>query len=119
MVAGITYRQLDYWARTELTEPSIREPGGGRLYSKHDVLLLRVLKLFLDAGVSLQVIRVTMSPLRRHSLDELARITLMSDGSNIYEATSDSEIVDIVKSGRGIFGLDLGQVVAHVRRSSV
>lgn len=112
--AGITRRQLDYWARTGLVEPSFDVPGG-RQYSERDVLLLRVVKLLLDAGVSLQMIRIATAQLQARSLDDLAEITLLSDGGNFYETTDDSEIVDVVKSGRGVFGVDVGNALAQVR----
>ena len=61
--AGITYRQLDYWARTGLVEPSVRGATGSgtqRLYGFRDILVLKVVKRLLDTGVSLQQIRVAI-----------------------------------------------------------
>ena len=78
-VVGITYRQLDYWARTGLVAPSIRGAAGSgsqRLYSFKDMLVLKVVKRLLDAGVSLQNIRVAVEYLRRRGVRDLAGVTL-------------------------------------------
>lgn len=112
-VAGITYRQLDYWARTGLVEPSVKGATGSgtqRLYGFHDILVLRVVKRLLDSGVSLQQIRVAVSSLRERGVEDLSRITLMSDGASVYECTSDDEVIDLVQGGQGVFGIALGKV---------
>src|SRR3954466_6148507 len=86
-VVGISYRQLDYWARTGLVTPSVREAGGSgtqRLYSFRDLVLLKVIKRLLAAGVSLHRIREAIEFLRDHMKREPQGITLMSDGSSIY-----------------------------------
>src|SRR5687768_2262969 len=90
-VAGITYRQLDYWARTNLVVPSIRDASGSgtqRLYSFRDLVVLKVVKRLLDAGVSLQNIRKAIETLRSRGVDDLAGITLISDGTTVYECRS-------------------------------
>jgi DNA-binding transcriptional MerR regulator len=95
--AGITYRQLDYWARTGLVEPSIRGAAGSgtqRLYSFRDVLVLKIVKRLLDTGVSLQQIRTAVQHLRERGIDDLAQITIMSDGASVYECTSADEVID-------------------------
>jgi DNA-binding transcriptional MerR regulator len=112
-VAGITYRQLDYWARTGLVEPSIRPATGSgthRLYSFRDILVLKVVKRLLDTGVSLQQIRTAVTHLRERGVDDLAQITLMSDGASVYECTSPDEVVDLVQGGQGVFGIAVGRV---------
>ena len=112
-VAGITYRQLDYWARTGLVEPSVKAATGSgtqRLYGFHDILVLRVVKRLLDSGVSLQQIRVAVGSLRERGVEDLSRITLMSDGASVYECTSDDEVIDLVQGGQGVFGIALGKV---------
>lgn len=112
-VAGITYRQLDYWARTGLVVPEIREAGGSgtqRLYSFRDVLLLRVVKRLLGIGISLQQIRVAINHLRERGVQDLTEITLLSDGASVYECTSGSEIYDLSKGGQGMFLIALGGV---------
>ncbi|WP_408664422.1 MerR family transcriptional regulator [Jatrophihabitans sp.] len=106
--AGITYRQLDYWARTELVVPSVRSAAGSgsqRLYSFKDILVLKVVKRLLDTGVSLQNIRLAVDALRQRGVDDLARITLLSDGTTVYECTSSEEVVDLLQGGQGVFGI--------------
>jgi DNA-binding transcriptional MerR regulator len=106
--AGITYRQLDYWARTGLVEPSIRSATGSgsqRLYSFKDILVLKVVKRLLDTGVSLQNIRTAVDALRARGVEDLARITLLSDGTTVYECTSSEEVVDLLRGGQGVFGI--------------
>ena len=118
--AGITYRQLDYWARTGLVEPSIRGAAGSgsqRLYSFRDILVLKVVKRLLDTGVSLQNIRTAVSHLRERGVDDLAQITLMSDGASVYECTSADEVVDLVQGGQGVFGIAVGRVWREVEGS--
>ncbi|WP_278234467.1 MerR family transcriptional regulator [Isoptericola sp. AK164] len=112
-VVGITYRQLDYWARTGLVEPSIRAATGSgthRLYSFRDVLVLKIVKRLLDTGVSLQQIRTAVTHLRERGVEDLAQITLMSDGASVYECTSPDEVVDLVQGGQGVFGIAVGRV---------
>jgi DNA-binding transcriptional MerR regulator len=111
--AGITYRQLDYWARTGLVEPSVRGATGSgtqRLYSFRDILVLKVVKRLLDTGVSLQQIRTAVVHLRERGVDDLAQITLMSDGASVYECTSADEVIDLVQGGQGVFGIAVGRV---------
>lgn len=111
--AGITYRQLDYWARTGLVEPSVRGAHGSgsqRLYGFRDILVLKVVKRLLDTGVSLQQIRVAIQHLRERGVEDLAQITLMSDGASVYECTSADEVIDLVQGGQGVFGIAVGRV---------
>ena len=111
--AGITYRQLDYWARTKLVEPSVRSAGGSgtqRLYSFKDILLLKIIKRLLDAGVSLQQIRVAVDHLRTRGTDDLTQVTLMSDGASVYECRSADEVIDLLQGGQGVFGIAVGGV---------
>ena len=118
--AGITYRQLDYWARTGLVEPSIRSAQGSgsqRLYSFRDILVLKIVKRLLDAGVSLQNIRTAVDHLRERGVRDLAVITLMSDGASVYECTSPDEVVDLLAGGQGVFGIAVGSVVREVEGS--
>ncbi len=111
--ADITYRQLDYWARTGLVVPEIRPAGGSgtqRLYSFRDILILKVIKRLIDAGVSLQQIRTAIDHLRARGVQDLTEVTLMSDGVSVYECTSDDEVVDLLRGGQGMFGIALGGV---------
>jgi DNA-binding transcriptional MerR regulator len=115
--AGITYRQLDYWARTGLVEPSVRPAAGSgtqRLYSFRDILVLKIVKRLLDTGVSLQQIRAAVSHLRAQGVEELAEVTLMSDGATVYECNSPDEIYDLVQGGQGVFGIAVGSVWREV-----
>lgn len=118
--AGITYRQLDYWARTGLVEPSIRSATGSgtqRLYSFRDILVLKVVKRLLDTGVSLQQIRLAIEHLRERGVEDLAQITLMSDGASVYECTSADEVIDLLLGGQGVFGIAVGKVWREVEGS--
>lgn len=120
--AGITYRQLDYWARTGLVVPSVRGAQGSgsqRLYSFQDILVLKIVKRLLDAGVSLQQVRAAVNQLKTRGVDDLASITLMSDGASVYECTSDDEVIDLVKGGQGVFGIAVGRVWSEVEGSLV
>jgi DNA-binding transcriptional MerR regulator len=111
--AGITYRQLDYWARTGLVEPSVRAAQGSgtqRLYGFRDILLLKVVKRLLDAGVSLQSIRASVVHLRACGVADLSGITLMSDGATVHQCTTPHQVVDLLQGGQGVFGIALGAV---------
>jgi DNA-binding transcriptional MerR regulator len=118
--AGITYRQLDYWARTGLVEPSVRSAAGSgsqRLYGFRDILVLKVVKKLLDTGISLQQIRSAVQFLRESGSDDLAQVTLMSDGVSVYECTSPDEVVDLLQGGQGVFGIALGRIWQEVEGS--
>ncbi|HEY2552941.1 MAG TPA: MerR family transcriptional regulator [Streptosporangiaceae bacterium] len=115
--AGITYRQLDYWARTGLVEPTVRAATGSgsqRLYGFRDILVLKVVKRLLDTGISLQQIRAAVQHMRGHGTSDLAEVTLMSDGVSVYECTSPDEVVDLLQGGQGVFGIALGRVWREV-----
>jgi DNA-binding transcriptional MerR regulator len=111
-IVQITYRQLDYWARTELVTPSIRDASGSgtqRLYSFQDLVTLRVIKNLLDTGVSLQRVRNAVEHLR--DMDRpLTEVTLMSDGHGVYEAHSPEAVVDLLRSGQGVFAIAVDRV---------
>ncbi len=114
---GITYRQLDYWARTGLVTPSVRGAKGSgtqRLYSFRDVLVLKVVKRLLDTGVSLHNIRLAVTLLRARGVDDLAQITLLSDGATVYECTNQDEIIDLLAGGQAVFGIAVGRVVREM-----
>ncbi|HYJ60134.1 MAG TPA: MerR family transcriptional regulator [Actinomycetota bacterium] len=115
-IVGITYRQLDYWARTDLVTPSVRDATGSgsqRLYSFQDLVTLRIIKNLLDTGVSLQRVRKAVEHLG--SLDRpLTGVTLMSDGSGVYEAHSPEAVVDLLRQGQGVFAIAVDRVAADV-----
>jgi len=111
--AGITYRQLDYWARTGLVVPEVRGATGSgtqRLYSFRDILILKVIKRLIDAGISLQQIRTAIDHLRARGVEDITEVTLMSDGVSVFECTSDDEVIDLLRGGQGVFGIALGGV---------
>ena len=118
--ADITYRQLDYWARTGLVVPEVRPAGGSgtqRLYSFRDLLILKVIKRLIDAGISLQQIRTAVQFLRERGTDDLTRVTLMSDGISVYECTSNDEVIDLLQGGQGVFGIAIGGVWREIEGS--
>ena len=115
--AGITYRQLDYWARTGLVVPTVRGASGSgsqRLYGFRDILILRIVKRLIDTGVSLPNIRAAVDHLSGRGSEDLASITLMSDGASIYECRSADEVIDLVRGGQGVFGIAVGSVWREV-----
>ena len=114
-LVGITYRQLDYWARTGLIKPSLQAAQGSgtqRRYSFTDVVQLKVVKRLLDAGMSLKKIRSAMDILKTQleSNNPLNDVTLLSDGSSIFAAHSAEEVVDVFQKGQGVFGIAVGPV---------
>src|SRR5499426_1535419 len=118
--AGISYRQLDYWARTGLVVPGVRDTSGSgtqRLYSFRDIVVLKVVKRLLDAGVSLQNIRKAIDVLRSRGADDLAQITLISDGTTVYECRSPEEVVDLLQGGQGVFGIAIGGAFKEIKGS--
>src|SRR5690554_1471729 len=120
--AGITYRQLDYWARTELVEPTVRGAAGSgtqRLYSFRDILVLKLVKRLLDTGISLQQIRTAIEQLHASGVSDLAEVTLMSDGLSVYLCVSPDEVIDLVSRGQGVFGIAVGKVLQEVSTTLV
>jgi DNA-binding transcriptional MerR regulator len=120
--AGITYRQLDYWARTELVVPTVRDASGSgsqRLYGFQDILVLKLVKRLLDTGISLQQIRAAVDQLREAGIYDLAQTTLMSDGASVYLCTSNDEVIDLINNGQGVFGIAIGKVLREVESSLV
>jgi len=120
--AGITYRQLDYWARTGLVEPTVQGASGSgsqRLYGFRDILVLKLVKRLLDTGISLQQIRAAVAQLHEAGVRDLAQTTLMSDGASVYLCTSNDEVIDLVSRGQGVFGIAVGKVLREVETSLV
>jgi DNA-binding transcriptional MerR regulator len=107
-IVGITYRQLDYWARTDLLRPSISEARGSgtqRRYSYRDLLELKVIKQLLDAGVSLQSTRRAIQCLRENLGADVASANLVLGGSDSLLAHSGEEVVDLLKGGQGVLNI--------------
>lgn len=106
-VVGITYRQLDYWARTDLIRPSLSDATGSgsrRRYSYKDLLELRVIKTLLDAGIKLESVREVFTYLREHVGSDIASAHLVINGSSVVLASGD-ELIDVVARGQGVLNV--------------
>ena len=118
-IVGISYRQLDYWARTGLVRPTIRDAGGSgtqRMYSFQDLLQLKVVKNLLDAGIALQQIRKAIEYLRE-TKQSLHGVTLMSDGNRIYTPESPEAVIDLLSRGQGVFAIAVDKVATDLEGS--
>ena len=106
-IVGITYRQLDYWTRTGLIEPSVQPASGSgtqRLYSFNDLLQLKMIKSLIDAGASLQSVRKAIDYVRKHVDDDWSKVTIVASGNDVYACTSDADILDLLRNGQGVLG---------------
>lgn len=115
---GITYRQLDYWARTGLLVPGVQDAAGSgsrRRYSFQDILQLRIMKRLLDAGISLQQIRSAVKYLRSNMQTPLEEVVLISDGKSVNAVTSGDEVVDLLANGQGVFAIAVGKVYQELQ----
>jgi DNA-binding transcriptional MerR regulator len=114
-IVGITYRQLDYWARTDLIRPSIADAKGSgtqRRYSYRDLVELKVIKNLLDAGVSLQLARKGIEYIRKNLGEDIGSASLVIDGPKSVLARSDGEVIDLMRKGQGVLSIvALGPVV--------
>jgi len=117
-LTGVTYRQLDYWARTELVTPSITPASGSgskRTYSYGDVLEVKVIKSLLSSGLSLARARQAVECLRRSLGADLASSSLVLSDSGSVLARSDGDLVDLLRGGQGVFNIvPLASVVAEL-----
>ncbi|MFZ4515817.1 MAG: MerR family transcriptional regulator [Acidimicrobiia bacterium] len=117
-IIGITYRQLDYWARTDLLRPSLSDARGSgtqRRYSYRDLVALKVIKSLLDAGVSLQSARTAIEYLRTHFGEDVASASLVLQGTDSVLARSGEDLVDLVRRGQGVLNIvPLGPVVTEL-----
>ena len=112
-VAGITYRQLDYWARKRIVEPSIKASHGSgsrRLYSFKDVVILAVLKRLLDAGVNLVNATNTVNYLERRTVGQLEHVTVVCDGDQVTECSGPDQVFALMQSGRAVFAISVGAI---------
>jgi DNA-binding transcriptional MerR regulator len=127
-IVGITYRQLDYWARTDLLRPSISEARGSgtqRRYSYRDLLELKVIKRMLEAGISLQQARKAIGYLREHLGEDVATANLVLNGGESVLATTGEEIVDLLRGGQGVLNIvplagvkeELDAAITELRRA--
>ena len=120
-IIGLSYRQLDYYDRTDFVKPSINNGegyGSRRMYDFNDLLKLKVVKKLLEAGVSLQKIRKAKKYLEENGNGKdngFLKVTLISDGSSVYACTSDKAIIDTLKSGQGVFGIALGKAYEDLK----
>src|SRR6476619_7886131 len=108
-IVGITYRQLDYWARTGLVRPSVMDANGSgtqRLYSYRDLVELKVIKQMLDAGISLQSARKAVESLRGFD-EDLASVRIVLQGPNVVLAQSDEQVMDLLRGGQGVLSMVL------------
>ncbi|HEX2179573.1 MAG TPA: MerR family transcriptional regulator [Actinomycetota bacterium] len=118
-IVGISYRQLDYWARTKLVSPSIRPAQGSgsqRLYSFADLVDLKLIKNLLDTGVSLQRVRDAIGYLHELGHD-LSGVTMVSDGHSVYALKSPEEVYDLLLGGQGVFGIAIDPVLKELEGS--
>ena len=117
-LTGVTYRQLDYWARTELVTPSVTAATGSgskRRYSYGDLVEVKVIKSLLDAGVSLSRTRQAVDCLRESLGADLGSASLILSGTKTVMAHSNGEIVDLLRGGQGVFNVvPLAGVVAEL-----
>jgi DNA-binding transcriptional MerR regulator len=114
-IVGITYRQLDYWTRTGLVEPSLQPAQGSgtqRLYSFNDLLQLKVIKSLTDAGASLQKVREAIDYVRNHVDQDWSKVTIVANEGGVYACTSQAEVFDVMRKGQGVLGavVDVGHV---------
>jgi DNA-binding transcriptional MerR regulator len=119
-IVGLSYRQLDYYDRTDIVKPSVNNAlgyGSRRMYGFDDLLKLKVIKRLLEAGVSLQKIRKAKKYIEENTGKEngLLDVTLISDGDSVYACNSDKDIIDTLKSGQGVFGIALGKVYEDLK----
>ena len=106
-VVGISYRQLDYWARTDLIRPSLTDASGSgsrRRYSYQDLLELRVVKTLIDAGIKLESVREVFAYLRTHVSADIASAHLVINGQTVVLAQGE-ELIDVVKQGQGVLNV--------------
>ena len=107
-VVGISYRQLDYWARTDLVRPSLvdaKGSGSRRRYTYTDLLELRVIKSLLDAGIKLENVRDIFANLREQLDGDVSSANLVIEGSTAVLIQSDGELIDLVKKGQGVLNV--------------
>jgi len=116
-IVGITYRQLDYWARTDLMRPGISDAQGSgsrRFYSYRNLLELRMIKSLLDAGIKLEAIREVFAFLRANSDESITSAHLVISGSSVVLCQGE-DLLDVVRKGQGVLNLlPLAQVKEQV-----
>ena len=107
-IVDITYRQLDYWARTDLVRPSLADASGSgsrRQYSYRDLLELKVIKSLLDSGIRLEQVRKVFAYMRNHLGEDVASANLVIDGSNSVLVNTGEELIDLLQNGQGVLNV--------------
>ena len=107
-VVGITYRQLDYWARTGLIAPSLVEATGSgsrRLYSYDDLVRLKVIKRLLDNGIKLEKVRAIFDYVRNELGQDISSANLVIDGASAAIVRSQDDLIDALQRGQGVLPL--------------
>ncbi|MCB1040657.1 MAG: MerR family transcriptional regulator [Acidimicrobiales bacterium] len=102
-IVGISYRQLDYWARTDLVRPSVADAAGSgsrRQYAYADLLELKVIKSMLDAGIKLESVRTAFDYLRDQLGEDIASARLVIGGGKAILVRDDDELLDVINSGQ-------------------
>lgn len=118
-IVGISYRQLDYWARTSLVSPSVQPAQGSgsqRLYAFEDLVNLKLIKNLLDAGISLQKVREAIEYLGE-SGEDMTGVTIASDGHSVYACRSAEEVFDLLRKGQGVFSIAVDPVMKELKGS--
>jgi DNA-binding transcriptional MerR regulator len=106
-IVGITYRRLDYWARTDLVRPTGADATGSgsrRLYTYRDLLELKVIKKLLDAGIRLESIRDVFSYMREHVETDISAAHLVIDGGSVVLCSGD-DLIDVLRHGQGVLNV--------------
>ena len=107
-IVGITYRQLDYWARTELIRPSLSDASGSgtrRRYSYQDLLKLKAVKALIDAGIRLALIRRVFEFLEEKLDEDVVQVNLVIQGSSVMVQRGEEEIIDLLHNGQGVLNI--------------
>jgi len=107
-IVGISYRQLDYWARTGLVTPSLAEARGSgsrRSYSYRDLLELKVIKTLLDAGLKLESVRKVFDYMREHLGEDITSANLVISGTTSVLVRSGEELIDVLQQGQGVLNV--------------
>ncbi len=119
-LTGISYRQLDHWARTGLVGSSIRQAAGRgsrRVYSFSDLVALRVVGQLREAGVSVQTIRRAVAWLRRHATQPLSTLALTAKGKKVFALTDDpAKLIEATAEGQVVLAISVEQVSRHLQQ---
>jgi DNA-binding transcriptional MerR regulator len=118
--SGITYRQLDYWARENIVVPTVHNPSGSgsqRLWSFTDILEIKLIKKLMDTGISLQKVRKALDYVHNELQRPLKDVFLVSDGTTIFARTSPDQIIDILAGGQAVFAIAVGKVYEELQGS--